>query len=78
MCVSMCCLLKLRHDELIDKSVKCSRDTTEEYVVGCFKGDIINYGSQGSTKLGKFFCVFSLIPPTKVVLKRMIPPIWCG
>ena len=38
------------------------------------KGDIINYGSRGSTKLGKISCVFSLIPPMKVVHKRMIPP----
>ena len=42
------------------------------------KGDIINYGSRGSTKLGKFFCVFSLIPPHEGGAQTDDPPYLAG
>ena len=49
-----------------------------DHPISMHKGDIINYGSRGSTKLGKFSSVFSLIPPDEGGAQMDDPPHLAG
>ncbi len=47
------------------------------FIIKSDKGDIINYGSRGSTKLVKFFCVF-IDPPDEASAQTDDPPHLAG